>query len=154
MRIEQGITENERLKVIEWAFSYFKDVANKNYFYGLLLQETNWNLSVKLVDNNDEIKGLYLFGDKQLSSLVQGTEYDRLKGIEGVLLAVDKSIRGQGWGNKLKDYTSTLGFDYIWGQQLKKLNNLSDWLKRRVLIAELNNCYITLEIFVEKKLQD
>jgi hypothetical protein len=34
-----------------------------------------------------------------------------------VLLAVDESIRGMGWGNKLKDYTKTLNVDYIWGYQ-------------------------------------
>ncbi len=77
-----------------------------------------------------------------------------MRGIEGVLLAVDKSIQGQGWGNRLKDYTRTLGFDYIWGQQLKPLNNLKDWLKRRELVGEVENCYITLEDFTVKKLQD
>jgi hypothetical protein len=63
------------------------------------------------------------------------------------LLAVDKSIRGMGWGNKLKDYPKTLGIDYIWGQQLKTLNNLNDWLKRRELVGETNSVYITAEIF-------
>jgi hypothetical protein len=45
--------------------------------------------------------GLYLLGYKSITqSLVNYW-------IEGVLLAVDESIRGMGWGNKLKDYKNT-----------------------------------------------
>jgi hypothetical protein len=62
-------------------------------------------------------------------------------------LVVDKEIRGQGWGNKLKEYPKTLEVDYIWGQQLKTLNNLEDWLKRRELLGETVGVYITAEIF-------
>ena len=105
--------------------------------------ETNWNNSVRLLDENDNLVGAYLFGDTQLNS----DEFNGLVGVEGVLLAVDKSIRGQGWGNKLKDYPKELGVDYIWGQQLKTLGNLQDWLKRRHLYAETDYVYITIEKF-------
>ena len=37
--------------------------------------------------------------------------------------------------------------DITLGQQLKTLNNLEDWLKRRVLVAETKGVYITLEKF-------
>lgn len=150
MKIKQGIPHNERQKAIEWAFEYFKDVVDKRYFYAIVAQETNWDLSARLVDDNDKVMGLYLLGDEQISSLVMDKKIDKYwpqKGVEGVLLAIDPSIRKQGWGNKLKNYPSTLGFDYIWGQQLKTLNNLQDWLKRRVLIAQTNEVYITLEEF-------
>lgn len=147
MVIKQGIPKNRRFEAIIWAFEHFKDVTEETYFYAIIAQETNWELSVMLVNDKDEMFGLYLFGDKQLDSLVEVPEYLELKGIEGVLLAVDKSIQGQGWGNKLKDFPKTLGFDYIWGQQLKSLNNLQDWLKRRIFITETDGVYITLEKF-------
>ncbi|MFN9953714.1 MAG: hypothetical protein ACK55I_11490, partial [bacterium] len=82
-------------------------------------------------DENNDIKGVYLLGDNQLNSLVEDEKYVNLKGVEGVVLAVSEEVRGQGWGNKLKDFPKTLEVDYIWGQQLKSLNNLEDWLKRR-----------------------
>lgn len=147
MKIQQGIPQNRRLEVITWAFDYFQHVTGKDYFFAIIAQETNWDLSVMLVDENDILKGCYLFGDEQVGSIVDTDDFKYLNGIEGVLLAVDKDIQGQGWGNKLKDYPKTLGFDYIWGQQLKTLGNLKDWLKRRYLYAETDSVYITIEKF-------
>lgn len=148
MEIKQGIPQERRLEVITWAFEYFKHVTGEDYFFAIIAQETNWDLSIMLLDG-EELKGVYLFGDQGVGSLADLSEYANLKGIEGVLLAVDKSIQGQGWGNKMKDFTKTLGFDYIWGQQLKTLNNLEDWLKRRVIVAETKNVWITLEKFTK-----
>jgi len=147
MKIQQGIPQNRRLEVITWAFEYFKHVTGKDYFFAILAQETNWDLSVILVDENDVLKGCYLFGDQQVNSIIDTDDFKDMKGIEGILLAVDKEIQGQGWGNKLKDYPKTLKFDYIWGQQLKTLGNLKDWLKRRYLYAETDSVYITIEKF-------
>lgn len=148
MKIVKGISEEERDLVIEWAYHSFKDVINKSYFVALIKQETNWNVSAKLIGNKNVLLGVYLLGDKQLNTIFPENDYSNLKGVEGVLLAVDKSIRGKGWGNKLKDYPkSLLQYDYIWGQQLKSLDNLTDWLKRRILIGETESVYITLELF-------
>jgi hypothetical protein len=147
MKIKQGIPEERRLESIRWAFEHFKHVTDKDYFFAIIAHLTIWDISAMLVDEEDNIMGLYLLGDKQLDSLVRDEKYLELNGVEGVLLAVDKSIRGMGWGNKLKDFPKTLGFDYIWGQQLKTLNNLIDWLKRRELVGETNSVYITAEIF-------
>lgn len=147
MNVKKGIPEERRLEAIAWAFEYFKYVTPKNYFFSILDQETNWDISALLLDDNDKIMGVYLLGDKQLDSLTINEKYLNLKGVEGVVLAVSDKIRGKGWGSKLKDYPKTLGYDYIWGQQLKVLNNLNDWLKRRELITETSNVYITAEIF-------
>ncbi len=151
MKIQKGIPKERRLEVITWAFEYFKHVTDKDYFFAIVAQETNWDLSIMLTQE-DTLMGLYLLGDKQVSSLIGKSEYDSLKGVEGVLLAVDSSMRGLGWGNKLKDIPKTLGFDYIWGQQLKSLKNLPDWLKRRVLVGETDSVYITLETFNKEKI--
>lgn len=147
MKIKKGIPKENRLEAITWAYEYFKTVAEKDYFFAIIAQETNWNISAMLVDDNDKLLGLYLLGEQQVDSIINTNDYKKFKGVEGVLLVVDSTIRGQGWGNKLKDYPKTLGFDYIWGQQLKTLNNLQDWLKRRELVGETKNVNITLERF-------
>ena len=147
MNIRYGIPQEMRLEAMQWAFKYFKHVIYKNYFFTIIEEETNWDISAIILDNEDKIKGLYLLGDTQLSSSFLTEKYTGLKGVEGVLLVVDKEIRGQGWGNKLKDYPKTLEVDYIWGQQLKSLNNLEDWLKRRELVGETVGVYITAELF-------
>ena len=147
MKLIKGIPLERRKELIAWTFQYFKDVTSEYYFHAILEQESNWDISAMLVDENNDIKGVYLLGDSQLSSLVEDEKYVNLKGVEGVVLAVSEEVRGQGWGNKLKDFPKTLDIDYIWGQQLKSLNNLEDWLKRRELIAETQSVYITSEIF-------
>ena len=147
MKLIKGIPLERRKELIAWTFQYFKDVTSEYYFHAILEQESNWDISAMLVDENNDIKGVYLLGDSQLSSLVEDEKYVNLKGVEGVVLAVSEEVRGQGWGNKLKDFPKTLEIDYIWGQQLKSLNNLEDWLKRRELVAETQSVYITAEIF-------
>ena len=145
MYITKGIPKDERLEVITWAFEFFKHVTGKEYFFAIIAQETNWNMSAMLVDDDGNLKGVYLLGELQVDSIIDTDEYKDLKGVEGILLAVDESIRKKGWGTKLKNYPAILGFDYIWGQQLKSLNNLNDWLKRRILVGETKSVYITLE---------
>ena len=147
MLIRYGIPKEMRLEAMQWAFQYFSRVIYKNYFFTIIEEETNWDISAIILDDEDKIKGLYLLGDSQLCSSFLTEKYTGLKGVEGVLLVVDKEIRGQGWGNKLKDYPKTLEVDYIWGQQLKTLNNIEDWLKRREIVGETTATYITAEIF-------
>jgi hypothetical protein len=147
LKIEQGIPEERQTEVIDWTYPYFQHVTGAEYFYAILRQEANWEKSLLLLNDKNEIKGVYLLGDQPIESLVKTQEYKDLKGVEGVVLAVDSELRGKGWGTKLKDYPKTMGYDYIWGQQLKTLNNLEDWLKRRVLVAETKSVYNTAEKF-------
>jgi hypothetical protein len=146
MEIKQGIPKERINEVLKWSYEFFNKLMNGNEFKWYLKDVTNWDKSILLLNENNEIKGVYLFGDNQLLH----ERFENLKGIEGVLLAIDKDIRGQGWGDKLKEYPKTLGVDYIWGQQLKGLNNLNDWLKRRELIGENEEVYITVEIYKNK----
>jgi hypothetical protein len=119
------------------------DFMNYIMFYA----NVNWDLSALLLDEEYNIKGVYILGNNQLTRMIESKEYKKLRGVEGLLLCVDKSLRGQGFGNQLKDYPKTLKVDYIWGQQFKGLNNLNDWLKRRELIGETSEVYITAEKF-------
>lgn len=141
MKIRKGITIDLQDLIIKWSYEFFKDHMDFLSFTYHIQQTTNWEESIIIMDGK-KIMGVYLFGDTQLNG-----EYKVLRGIEGVLLAVDETIRGQGWGNKLKDYPKTLEIDYIWGYQLKSLGNLNDWLKRRKLLYQTDDCYVTIEIF-------
>lgn len=149
MRIKQGIELNQIQEVLDFSFPFFEHVISNigfNY-YMRDLANTNWKKSLLLLDDEDKILGAYILGNNQLPSQYVQYKYVGLIGVEGLLLAIDESVRGQGWGNKLKDYPKRLGYDYIWGQQFKGLNNLNDWLKRRELVATTSSVYITAEIF-------
>lgn len=114
---------------------------------------TNFSLSKKATING-KIVGCYLLGnrsinegvsDEQMTPLENLNDYENKHGCEGVALVSDPEFRNQGIASKLK--SSVSGFQYIWGLQLKGLNNLQHWLKRRRLVAESNSCYATLEDF-------
>jgi hypothetical protein len=149
MRIKQGIELNQIQEVLDFTFPFFEHIiSNVGFNYYMKdLSNANWEESILLLDDDDNLKGAYILGNYQLPSQYVQYKYVGLTGVEGLLLAIDESIRGQGWGNKLKDYPKTLGYDYIWGQQFKGLNNLNDWLKRRELVATTSEVYITAEIF-------
>jgi hypothetical protein len=151
MNIKQGIELNQVQEVLDFSFTFFENVISRRGFdyYMRDLANANWKKSALLLGDDNNIKGVYILGNHQLPSQYVQAKYVGLIGIEGLLIAVDESVRGQGWGNVLKDYPKTLGYGYIWGQQFKGLNNLKDWLKRRELIATTSEVYITAEIFLK-----
>lgn len=124
MEIKKGIPQEEIEFVLEWGFNHFKEIIDKKSFKSIVNTHTNWYISAKLVDENNKLMGVYLLGDCQLFFKNDEISLEGKIGVEGVLLAIDKEIRGQGWGEKLKDYPKTLDVDYVWGQQFKALNNL------------------------------
>ncbi len=150
MRISQGIPSNKVTEVLEYSYQYFNHVMDEANFHYYMenLADVNWEQSVLLLDDEDNIKGTYILGNHQITSMLKAEGYLGLNGIEGVLLCVDESLRGLGYGNLLKEYPKTLGYDYIWGQQLIPLNNLNDWLKRRELVGQTEYVYITAEKYV------
>jgi hypothetical protein len=147
MNIKQGIPNNQIQYILDFTYPHFKHLMSKTGYDFYLKGVTNSNISATLTTDDDKILGVYLLGDNQITDFVDTPKYEGLKGVEGVLLVIDSSIRGLGYGDKLKDYPKTLGYDYIWGQQFKGLNNLNDWLKRRELVATTDSVYITAEIF-------
>ena len=149
MTIKQGIELNQIQEVLDFSFPFFEHVISRIGFDYFMrdLANANWQKSVLLLDDHNNVKGVYILGNNQLPSQYVQAKHVGLIGIEGLLLVVDESSRSQGWGNKLKDYPKTLGYGYIWGQQLKGLNNLKDWLKRRELVGTTDKVYITAEIF-------
>jgi hypothetical protein len=147
MTIKQGIPKDLIQYVLDFTYPNFKHLMSREGYDFYLKGVTNWETSAMLVTDEDKILGVYLLGDNKLTDFVDSPKYKGLRGVEGVLLFIDSSIRGLGYGNKLKDYPKTLGYDYIWGQQFKDLKNLGDWLKRRELVATTKDVYITAEIF-------
>ena len=143
MNILIGIDKNLIFEIIKLTYPNFKKHVSLYNFISIILSSTNWEKSIMLIDDNNKIKGVYLLGDAQINI----PKYDKFNGVEGVLLFVSEDIRGNGWGNKLKDHPKLMGYDYIWGIQLKSLNNLNHWLKRRKLISDNGFSYLTLEFF-------
>jgi hypothetical protein len=150
MKIIQGIPQNKITNVLDYTHQFFDHVMDATNFYQYMryLANVNWDESILLVDDENNIKGAYIFGSNQINYMVDAKDYKGLKGVEGVLLCIDKSLRGQGYGNQMKEYPKTLGYDYIWGQQFRAFGNLKDWLKRRELVGETEYVYITAEKFV------
>ena len=147
MQIKKGIPKELIDYVLEFSYPYFNHLMGKYSYEEYLKSVTNWDISAMLVNDDNKILGVYLLGNLQITDMVETPKYENLVGVEGVLLVIESSLRGLGYGNKLKDYPKSLNVDYIWGQQFKGLKNLDDWLKRRELVATTSEVYITAEIF-------
>jgi GNAT superfamily N-acetyltransferase len=143
---------NDEDDILEIMVSVFSAHMSEDALIGYLNHATDWNLSKKLVYNG-KIIGCYLFGEGDIEQLVSNCKhidlspFEGLHGIEGIAVAVLPEYRGTGLGNKLKDLPKHMGYDYVYGQQLKSLNNLEDWLKRRFLVADCGGVWVTAEIF-------
>lgn len=146
LSIEQGISHDIIYDVVNWLYQYFSNHIGYREFALIVLSNTNWEISATLTDDYGDLYGVYLLGDAQVPiDKLCLNKYANLKGVEGIALAIDPNIRGLGYGNLLKDYPKSLEIDYVWGQQLKSLNNLDMWLKRRKLVGITDYTYITLE---------
>lgn len=117
-----------------------------------VLISTEWGISRKLV-LGDETIGVYLLSARYpITDIVPPekshedlSQYASKRGVEGIALLIDPKYRGRGYGELLKNLPRQMGFDYVWGQQLHSLGNLQQWLKRRRLVADLGNVWVTLE---------
>jgi len=148
--IIRKITDDD-LPIITEKLSYVYDKlsASSESIWGLI-GDYDENISVVAVMNN-KVCGFYMLRNENImpndSSIYK--ELEGLKGLEGVALGVFKEYKNLGIGKKLIEYPRTLGYDYIWGYQLKKLDNIDDWLKRRKIYYENKHLYITYQIFNE-----
>lgn len=156
---------NPNTKPYELSIENMDDIDDENYIQSLILAHkqfskfsdnagayihsvSNRELSIALVRNN-EIVGVYFLSNRRLHErkIDKKDSLKNLNGICGIALGVDENYRGLGYGDILKDEPQRLGYDYIFGEQLKDLNNIKDWLKRRVLFAEYPHSYLTVEFF-------
>lgn len=149
------ITPEKYGEVLELCQESFADVMEPEYLQEYLDSIVDWHISIMAIIN-DKVVGCYLFNEESINkffkqgfymkSLIDDIDkYQNLRGIQGVALVVSPDYRGFGIGKKLREFPKSMDFDYIWGVQLKSLENISDWLKYgRRLIAETPNEFITL----------
>lgn len=113
-----------------------------------MIKHSNMDITI-VATVNDELAGFYFFNDENIPPYpgIDYTEFANLKGVEGVALGVLKKFRNMDIGKKLIQYSqNNLGYDYIWGYQLKSLKNIDDWLKRRKIYLETPVMYITYQL--------
>lgn len=92
-----------------------------------------------------EVAGFYFLSPENLPE--NGDITDEMNGIQGVALGVSSEFKNLGIGKMLINYPATLGYDYVWGYQLRALDNINDWLKRRKIYSETGNMFTTYQIF-------
>jgi hypothetical protein len=117
---------------------------------------TDFTISKKAVLDG-KIIGCYLLNDDSVPSngmnyLENLDPYGTRRGLQGVALGILKEYRGLSYGRQLRDSALSLnGFDYIWGFQGKRLENLDNWLAcGRRLVGETEDAYVTLMDLKEK----
>ena len=113
----------------------------------------NEELSI-IAEVDGEIAGFYFLNDEPIMPGGDQEVYDKLStltGLEGVALGVFNEYKNLGIGKMLIEYPKTLGFDYIWGYQLKALDNINDWLKRRKIYVQTPGLYVTYQIFKDNE---
>lgn len=151
----EPITTQEIAQILDLKWSVFAPYySNRAECDQYTMANVDWSLSVKLTLDH-RIVGMYLLEPEPVSSAIQqegittiyeGLEkYRTQRGLHGVTLAIDETFRGRGWGNRLKDYATTLGYDYWWAVAFKDLGNLRDWQKRARLVGENHELYLLLE---------
>lgn len=120
------------------------------------------NLSICLKIDS-KVVGVYLLNNKSINEFIDQILKNEIpdfpknetkielneslsdNGLQGIALCVSKSKRGLGYGELLKKYARELGYDYLWGVQDKKLNNIGFWKKTREIFAESNSRFATYE---------
>lgn len=153
MRIEYVGLENQKDidDCIEICYIVFKEhsLGVRQYIKNM----AEWNISLKAI-KDDKIVGCYILNnDPYLFSSNTGvdtSEYKDLRALHGVGLAVLPEYRGLGIGKALRDYTATMGYDYIYGMHLSSLNNLEHWKKVREVVYTSSSMHITLKDFRQK----
>lgn len=109
----------------EWIESYLEETTDKSI-----------SVCLKI---GGEVVGAYFLCARDLVS-------QEGKGLEGVCLCMDERYRGNGWGKMLISFAESMpGFDYMWGQHLKTLNNLEQWTKRRETVIDAGEVWITIK---------
>ncbi len=111
-----------------------------------LSSNAQWDAS-RAVRVDGAIVGVYLlnegslpfqgFPDVVVDALSDGTQ------VEGVALVTDPAFRGRGYGRLLRDEPARLGYDRVWGYQLRALGNLVAWRRHRELAHETEDSHVT-----------
>jgi GNAT superfamily N-acetyltransferase len=137
LRVDTLENEEGYAQAIELAKDAFQGVVSREAVPGQLKSSLpNMSIGVWV---GDKVIGAYFL------SLGKLFWQSNLSAICGLGLVVDPAYRGRGYGTMLRAIPSRIGADYVWGMQHKSLDNLNDWLKRRVLIKDSPANWVTVE---------
>lgn len=141
--IEVSLIDNEYDK--RKSINITNDVFKK--YGGFLTISGAVDFSKSLVLKKDgNVIGAYLLGNHPIHVIDNLKHYLSKRPTEGVALAIKPKFRGLGYGNLLKDFSiKDSKSDYIWGMQLKDLDNVSDWIKRRRIVYSDDGMLMTLQ---------
>lgn len=136
----------------ENVFDMLSDVYSKignissRSIWSIISGECNGDFSDSVVVTvGNQVAGFYFLSPGNLPE--NGDITNEMIGIQGVALGVSSEFKNLGIGKMLINYPATLGYDYVWGYQLKALDNINDWLKRRKIYSETGNMFTTYQIF-------
>lgn len=152
-----NVSEDRIDEILEVAAQVFGDVNSQDEIKEFLNDETNFDIS-KMVLVDDNVVGCYLFNETQINDFLDGhndimlediSKYENKKGIQGLGLALLPEYRNIGVGKELRNIPLEMNYDYIWGQHLKGLHNIDNWLKfgRRVIadgVIDGEDMYVTI----------
>jgi GNAT superfamily N-acetyltransferase len=144
------------LEMCSWLFS---EAVNEHYPELFFYCYADFSISLKAM-LDEEIIGCYLLNKEQIEiQQEQGSGnldgYAELRGLQGVALGIRKEYRGHSFGRQLRDSVLRMTeYDYVWGYQVKTLNNLEKWIRSgRRLVGETESSYVTLMDLHEKRTQ-
>jgi hypothetical protein len=155
------IVESDNIQAIDVLYSSFsKFVNSKEELLNKIKPRLNNDLSICL-KLDDKIIGVYLLNEKSINDFIKSIHNNQVSdfkkddtvirlseelsdnGLQGIAFSILPEYRNLGYGNLLKKYTYNMNYEYIWGVQDKKLNNIDHWLKSRKIFAESSNRYAT-----------
>lgn len=155
------IKQDDNDGCIDVLYSNFKDlVSSKEELLNKIKPRLNNGLSICL-KNEGQVVGVYLLNQNSINNFIESVKRNEVydfpynetiitldedlsdNGLQGIALSVLPEYRGAGYGTMLKNYTYNLGYDYIWGVQDKKLENIEQWKRTRKIFAESPTRYAT-----------
>jgi Acetyltransferase (GNAT) family len=157
------ISPEDNDEIIDILANVFGFIDDRQTIKSKISKRLNNGLSVK-IKYNGEIVGCYLLAEKSIYDFINDIEQNKLsdfkkdntqinlpfklsnRGLQGISLAILPKYRNLNLGKKLKEYTLSLGYDYVWGVQDKKLNNIDFWKKSRIVFAESPDRYATVKL--------
>lgn len=135
-------------------FNMLEDVYSKLKYmsaesiWGIIRSECRGSFGLSVIAEVDgEVAGFYFLTQADLRPKEDTGITEDMIGVQGVALGVSSKYKNLGIGKKLIEYPKSLGADYVWGYQLKQLENIDDWLKRRKIYNQTNHMYTTYQIF-------
>ena len=151
------ITKKDMPEILAMTMAEFGKYVDKEEVIEVV-ESADLDISRK-IEVNGKIVGCYLLRQASVMEFAADSKidlmpYENMRGVEGLALIVLPAFRGTGLGNILKNVPKSLGYDYVWGLQLKSLNNLDYWLKRRIFVADIDDCWVTMEVFNEPVTED